>query len=104
LFLYKNYFNSIGYKNSQVFYKKHLTGYNFYILNNSIKKYLELIKINDDKDYNPIGKVKMILMYNHYFVFNFDNEVSVFFNFNLFLLNLVEIYKILLLLFLKNSL
>jgi len=101
-FLYKNYFNILGYKNNLSFYKKHLIGYNFYIYNNMYKNYSQLIPIMDDKEYNTVGKVKILLTEPNIYNFKLTHEFSTFFNFNVFLLNLVELYKISFLLYLNT--
>ena len=97
-FIYKNYFNIIGYKNNNFFYKKHLIGYNFYIFNKMYKRYNDFFKITDDKEYNPVGKVKFLLTKQIIFDFKLNSEFNVFFNFNIYLLNIIEIYKIIVLL------
>jgi hypothetical protein len=60
-YLYKNYFKNYDYKYNNIFYRKHLIGYNFYIIKGDFNKYLNFFKITDEKDYNSIGKVKFFL-------------------------------------------
>jgi hypothetical protein len=90
---FKNKYNS-NFK----FYKKHFVGYNFYILKSNFTKYSSIYKILDDKEYNSVGKVK-------FFISNISEKkvsFSLFFFFNIFMLKTLEIYKIIIILNIKN--
>ena len=102
-FLYKNFFKNIGYKNNNYVFKNHIIGYNFYIFNKTVKSNNDLTKLLsfiDDKDFNGIGKVKLFLKQEAHF--NAANEIQFFFNFNLYCINVLEIYKITIFLYLSK--
>jgi hypothetical protein len=92
LFIYKNFYKDF-YKNDYSFYKKHLIGYNYYILISDVQKYLNIYKILDDKEYNSVGKVKLFL--EDFNKNNFLINTNTFFIFNIYLLKSLEFYKIL---------
>ena len=100
-FIYKNFF-----KNSYVFdnvaFKKHLYGYNFYIFNKNFKQYENILKLTDNKEYNSIGKIKLLLKDVDFYNFFLKNELNYFLIYNVFLLNTVEVYKIILLLYVNK--
>lgn len=100
-YLHKNYLNT-KYNISLITYKKHLIGYNFFTIKNNLKSYLNIYKILDDKDYNSVGKVKFFLENTQTNFFFLKNELNLFFIFNLFLLNALEFYKILIILYLNK--
>ena len=94
-FLYRNFFKNAGYKSNSYIFKNRIIGYNFYIFNKVFKNDVILNRIlnyTDDKDYNGIGKIKTVLKNNY----NCDlkNELNIFFNFNIYCFNILEIYKI----------
>lgn len=92
----KNFYKD-KYSCNFIFYKKHFIGYNFYILKSNFKKYSNVFKILDDKEYNSVGKVK-------FFIDNIsekDISLNLFFFYNIFLLKILEIYKITVILFVK---
>lgn len=92
-FFFKNKYNS-----NFTFYKKHFIGYNFYILKSNFTKYSNIYKVLDDKEYNSVGKVK-------FFISNISEKninFSLFFFFNTFILKILEIYKIIVILYIKN--
>jgi len=92
----KNFYKD-KYSYNYMFYKKHFIGYNFYILKSNFKKYSNIFKVLDDKEYNSVGKVK-------FFISNvYENNVSLnlYFFYNTFLLKILEIYKIVIILFIK---
>jgi len=92
-FIYKN-FHKDFYLSDFSFYKKHLIGYNYYIFKSNFEKYSNIYKIIDDKEYNSVGKVKLFIDN----LFNNKNilikDLNLFFLFNIFLLKFLEIYKI----------
>jgi hypothetical protein len=81
-----------------MFYKKHFIGYNFYILKSNFKKYSNIFKTLDDKEYNSVGKVKFFI--NN--VSEKNTNVNLYLFFNTFLLKILEIYKITIVLYIKN--
>lgn len=94
-FIYNSFFKTSNYSLNPIFYKRHLIGYNFYIVKSNFNKYNDFLKITDDKDFNGVGKVK-------FFLENFNNsnaslnkEVDLFFLYNIYILKILEIYKIL---------
>lgn len=102
-FLYKNFFKNAGYKSNNYFLKKHVFGYNFFIINKIFlnNKYLNKITtITDDKEYNSIGKIKIFCNKNYEEELNIT--INSFFNFNLYCINILEIYKIFILIHLNN--
>jgi len=101
-FLYKNFFKNYNYKFNSYIFKNHLIGYNFFIFNKTADKINlnKIITLVDDKDYNSVGKIKFVLKSNN--IIKITNEINVFFNFNLYCINIVEIYKILILLYITK--
>lgn len=99
-FIHKSFYNST-YKVDNNFYKKHIVGYNFYTLKSNFEKYSNIYKILDDKDYNSVGKVKLFI--DDFLKNNsiFSNEINLFFIFNVLILKILEIYKILVYLYLN---
>lgn len=92
-FIHKNFYN-YSYGVSSNFYKKHLVGYNFYVLKSNFEKYLNIYKILDDKEYNSVGKVKLFIDGFLKSNFIFCSEINLFFVFNIMFLKILEIYKI----------
>ena len=101
-FLYKNFFKNSNYMLNSFKFKNHIIGYNFYIFNKSTNNINinKLVNFIDDKEYNSIGKIKFIFKNN--FLFKSSNELDVFFNFNLYFINVLEIYKICIFLYFQN--
>lgn len=100
-FIHKNFYKDF-YSCNQVFYKKHLISYNYFVVKSNFDKYTNLHKILDDKEYNSVGKVKLfidILSNNSNFL---NKDLNLFFFFNLFVLKNLEIYKIILFLYLNT--
>jgi hypothetical protein len=93
----KNFYKN-KYDYNYMFYKKHFIGYNFYIIKSNHTKYLNVFKILDDKEYNGVGKIKFFITN----VLEKDSDINLHFLFNIFLLKTLEIYKITVVLFLKN--
>ena len=100
LFFYKNFYNNFYSSNSN-FYKKHLIGYNYYILKSNFDKYLNIYKLIDDKEYNSVGKVKLFI--DSLLINKADTikDLNFFFFFNVFILKLLEIYKIIIYLYIN---
>ena len=99
-FIHKNFYKFF-YNHNFSFYKKHLVGYNYFILKSNLEKYLNIHKVLDDKDYNSVGKVKLFLenyLANKLYL---ESDISLFFFFNVFLLKILEIYKIIIFLYIK---
>lgn len=94
----KNFYKN-KYDYNYMFYKKHFIGYNFYIIKSNHIKYLNVFKILDDKEYNGVGKIKFFITN----VLEKDSDINLHFLFNIFLLKTLEIYKITVVLFLKNA-
>jgi hypothetical protein len=97
LIVNKNFYKN-KYNYNFMFYKKHFIGYNFYVLKSNFTKYSNIFKILDDKEYNSVGKVK-------FFISNVSEKnlnLNFFFFFNIFLLKILEIYKIVVVLYIKN--
>lgn len=90
------YRNKYGY--DFMFYKKHFIGYNFYIIKSNFTKYSNVFKILDDKDYNSVGKVKFVI--NN--IFEKNANLNLYFLSNIFLLKILEIYKIIIFVYIKN--
>lgn len=91
-FIYKNLFKLTNHYLEYQINRRLLIGYNFYLIKSNIKIFEFLNNILIEKDYNKIGKVKL---YKDSFIqLNFVYSLNYFFNYNLFLLNVVEIYKI----------
>lgn len=90
-FIHKNYYKHY-YSLSSNFYKKHLIGYNYFILKSNLKIYLDFYKIVDDKEYNSVGKVKYF--FETTTTTFYTNELNLIFFFNFFILKILEIYKI----------
>lgn len=92
-FVHKN-FHKDFYSSDFNFYKKHLIGYNYYIIKSNFEKYSNIYKIIDDKEYNSVGKVKLFIddLFNNKNIL--IKDLNLFFFFNIFLLRLLEIYKI----------
>lgn len=101
-FIYKNFFNSDLYKSNDKLYKKHLIGYNFYIFNKNYKNYDNVLKFTDNKDFNSIGRIKLLKSQDDFYNPSFKNELSFFLFFNIYLLSILEIYKIMMFLYLNN--
>lgn len=96
-FIYKNLFKQSGYFYDYKFNRDLLLGYNFYIVKSNINICLLLDSILSDKEFNKIGKVKLhVQNYKQDFNFNF------FFNYNIFSLNITELYKINIYLYLNS--
>lgn len=93
-YLHKNFLNK-KYNLDSILYKKHLIGYNFFTIKNDFKKYLNIYKIIDEKDYNSVGKVKFFFDTLQVDSNYLNKELNLFFIFNVFLLSILEIYKIL---------
>lgn len=93
-FLYNNFFKNTEYRFDKNIFKSHIIGYNYYIFNKTSDNIntTKIINITDDKDYNGVGKIKFILTNQKQF--NFNKEFNSFFNFNLYCINVLEIYKI----------
>jgi len=91
-FIHKNFYKNF-YVCDSVFYKKHLIGYNYYIIKSNFDKYLNIHKIIDDKDYNSVGKIKFFLSITSKNICITDN-LNLFLLFNLVLLQILEMYKI----------
>lgn len=102
-FLYKNFFKNSNYKFNSYIFKSHVIGYNYYIFNKTSNNinFNKIINITEDKDYNSVGKIKFILKNEN--LFKLSNDLCIFFNFNLYCINVLEIYKIILYLHFKNS-
>jgi len=100
-FLHKNFFK-INYITNKIVYKKHLLGYNFFIINKNLVNNSDIYKIADNKDYSSIGKVKMFYKQIFFFDFYLNSDEYIFFIFNSTLLNILEIYKISMFLFILN--
>ena len=104
-FIYKNLFKITNYYNDYLAHYKAYVNYNFYIWKNSFNVFNSLNEIFQHKDFNKIGKVKYFLNKN------VENEVfskfNFYLNYNFFLLNTIEFYKILIYLhinvFIKNN-
>jgi hypothetical protein len=92
----KNFYKD-RYSYNFMFYKKHFIGYNFYILKSNFKKYSNIFKILDDKEYNSVGKVKFFIDS----VSEKDINLNLYLFYNMFLLKVLEIYKIIVVLFIK---
>lgn len=92
-FLYKNFFRNINYKFDDCILKSHTIGYNFYIFNKNINKINlnKFLNLTEDKEFNGVGKLKFILKS---FEKKSFNELNFFFVFNLYFINIIEIYKI----------
>lgn len=101
-FFYKNFYKG-SYTSNYGFYKNHLIGYNYYILKSNFDKYSSIHKIMDDKDYNSVGKVKLFVDTLLITTNNLNKEINLFFFFNIFLLKILEIYKIVLYLYINNA-
>ena len=100
-FVHKNFFKYQQYKCNLITYKKHLIGYNYYVIKSNLTKFSELIKINDDKEYNSVGKVKFFLENpntNNYL----HKNLNLFFIYNIYMMNVLEIYKILIYVFISK--
>ena len=93
-FLYNNFFKKSNYKFDSWVFKSHIIGYSFYIFNKSSSKinFNKFINITEDKEYNGVGKVKFVFLKKTNFFLK--NELNLFFNFNLYCINILEIYKI----------
>lgn len=87
------FINNSFYSSDYNFYKKHLIGYNYYVLKSNFDKYSAIYKLLDDKEYNSVGKVKLFVDFYEK-ITNINKEVNLFFFFNIFILKLLEIYKI----------
>jgi hypothetical protein len=98
-FIYKNLFRQSGYNFDFSKNKNILIGYNFFTINSTYNKYLILEKIFSDKEYNKIGKVKSFSVNQPA---KLDTELTLFFMYNLYFNNIVELYKINIYLFLNN--
>ena len=97
-FFYKNFFKISGYANYYFLQENFLKGYNFYIIKPNVEIFDYLNKSFKDKEFNRIGKIKFFLDLEAQFNFNY------YFAYNIFLLNSIEYYKILMYLhiFIKN--
>lgn len=92
-FLYKNFFKKIYYKTNIFKMQNFYFGYNFYIMKISYNKYLNLFKNLDDKEFNKIGKVKFFIE-NQNYKLQQTNDFNFFLNYNLYLFNLQDLYRI----------
>lgn len=99
-FVYRNFFKNEKIKFSSYVFKSHVIGYNFFIFNKTADKINinKFISLTDDKDYNGVGKLKFILKKNNQY--NFYENMNIFINFNLYCINIIEIYKLLIFLYL----
>lgn len=95
-FIYKNLFKQSNNYNLYKLNKNLISGYNFYLLNSTKNVFEKLNNIFIDKEFRKVGSIKLIINNtNNNFDFNY------FINYNLYLLNILEIYKICLYLNLK---
>lgn len=92
----KNFYKD-KYSYNFMFYKKHFIGYNFYILKSNFKKYSNVFKILDDKEYNSVGKVKFFIDG----ISEKNIDLNSYIYYNIFLLKILEFYKITIILFIK---
>lgn len=93
-FLYKNFFNNSFYKYNSYALKDHIIGYNFYIFNKStyLTNVNKIVNFIEDKEYNNIGKIKFLFKNSD--THDLKNNLNIFFNFNLYCINVVEIKKL----------
>lgn len=92
-FIYKNLFKQSFYLNDYKVYKNLLIGYNFFIINSNFNIFNSLNSILFEKDFNKIGKVK-IFYEDKNFNLNILDELNYFLNYNILMLNVLELYKI----------
>lgn len=88
-FIYKNFFKITGYYNEYLLNYNIYINYNFFIFKNSFDTFFYLNEIFKHKESNKIGKVKYFFQ-----PFKTDYYFNYYFNYNLFVLNTVEFYKI----------
>lgn len=80
-----------------------LYGYNFYLYSANSTSVDAVLKLSEDKDYFNVINVKSLVFYHTHFNTYVYDEIIFNFYFNLVLLNLVEIYKIYILLYLNKA-
>lgn len=92
-FIYKNLFKNTNYYNDHVINYIAYSGYNYYLINNTEQIFNVLNNILKNKEYNNIGKVK-------YFFQNYKSDffLNYYLCYNIHMLNILEFYKIFILL------
>lgn len=94
-FIYKNLFSYLNYSYKHFLINKLVVGYNFYILNSNNFIFNKLKTIFLEKEFNKIGKIKFYYDLNNIYYINY------YINYNIFIFNLIELYKINLYLYVK---
>lgn len=89
-------------KKHQTFFKNlkdndNIHGFNYYVLDYNKENYLYISKLLTEKDYKPVASIKHFNE-NYFFLNYLNNQFQLNFNLHIFMLNAVEIYKILILL------